>query len=346
LGWKTDMNNLEKINIYVPDDVYYVLHHDAVEFEILKSNGKGNLNRFLSLLIIGYQAQYTTEYTDNRDRIIEILNGIDGFSTTKIDELANRVMQNVLYPSITRRKGKKSKSVSLKPTTSTEGYILSAEQNTDNGTLSQYFCRMFMAYAKKNQAERERIVFKEKLDYLNTSCRKGLSVRFALKNNPSYLHTVIPFRVSSGHEELHNYLLCQELDQGRLCAASYRLDRIVNYTSCAIEDSSINPVIKERLDRMVRYGPQYRINSDDITKVLLTTQGIRDFGRVYYGRPEPIDIVKNADGSAVYCFQCSDDQLYLYFRRFDNVAILEPERLKNRIRDFHQRALECVEREI
>ena len=57
------MSDLEKINIYVPEQIGVILDNDANPFEILKKDGKTiNRNKFLSLLILGYQNSYVSEY--------------------------------------------------------------------------------------------------------------------------------------------------------------------------------------------------------------------------------------------------------------------------------------------
>lgn len=61
---------MEKINIYVPDKVGWILENDASLFEIFKRDGRTvNKNRFLSMLITGFYGQYVQEYTQKYDAI-------------------------------------------------------------------------------------------------------------------------------------------------------------------------------------------------------------------------------------------------------------------------------------
>lgn len=92
---------------------------------------------------------------------------------------------------------------------------------------------------------------------------------------------------------------------------------------------------------MLKTDPQYAINDDAEARVRLTSTGEIAFRRIYSGRPKEIRIEQSGD-ERVYCFNCSLDQLFIYFRRFGpkEAEVLFPESLKNRLVQFHKGALE------
>ena len=89
---------MEKINIYVPDNVGRILENDASLFEIFKRDGRTvNKNRFLSMLITGFYGQYVQEYTQKYDAIKKETAGVVK-SAEKRDLLADSILKNVILP--------------------------------------------------------------------------------------------------------------------------------------------------------------------------------------------------------------------------------------------------------
>lgn len=141
---------------------------------------------------------------------------------------------------------------------------------------------------------------------------------FKLRIGRQHLHTVLPYIVSAGHEIPFHYLLCGEIDRntGKQIARSYRLSRIDGIrsgsTAMQIEDK-----VKHYLEQTRQIAPQFAINSETVSRVRLSRDGIYLFHNVIYrDRPPLINIEEDGDG-AIYSFDCSEDQLYFYFRRFE-----------------------------
>ena len=81
------------------------------------------------------------------------------------------------------------------------------------------------------------------------------------------------------------------------------------------------------------------INDDVESCVRLSESGVRNFSRIYYGRPMVDHIEEKADGTYYY-FKCSVDQVFMYFRRFgyEDAEILSPQPLRERMIEFHEKA--------
>ena len=337
------MSDLEKINIYVPTHIGAILDNDANMFEILKKDGRTiNRNRFLSMLILGYHNSYVTECQKSYEAIANELveHGID---PDKSSELADQILKKVVLPDVPSRKGKNPSKLSLKPTKDTEGLILNIMYNlVGDDFISQYFCRMLMSYCEKPFSEREQVVFRDNYERLKEACDQTRPVTFSTIWNPKVMHTVIPYQLAVGHEELFNYLLCAEKNSGsgKQEARTYRLNRIakINYSR---ESNIIADNVLQNLDKMLHYGPQYMINDDEESCVRLTESGRKNFSRMYYGRPQVDRIEERSDGHYYY-FKGSKDQVFFYFRRFgfDDAEIISPESLRQKMSEFHLKAYE------
>ena len=90
------------------------------------------------------------------------------------------------------------------------------------------------------------------------------------------------------------------------------------------------------------YGSAYAFDEGKETCVLLNKAGISSFKQIYFGRPKVEKKEETGDGNYRYYFNCSQYQLYLYFRRFNaGEAFVEcPKELQDKIRIFHEKSLD------
>jgi len=337
------VSDIEKINIYVPDQIGRTLNDDATLFEVFKRDGCSvNRNRFLSLLIVGYYNSYVSECQTKYEHLREVMERYVP-NTKQLKFLAEAVLKNVILPDVPKRKGKNPIRLSLKPTDETESIIIKIMSSIETDDyVSQYFCRMFISYCEKPLYERERIIFRGNYEFLVMACQAKRPITFSTIWNNKVIHEVLPYEITFGQEEMFNYLLCQEKNEnsGNYVARAYRLNRItkLNYSAKMV---SISEEVLKHLELMKIYGPQYPINDDEETCVKLTDFGVISFNRIYYGRPKYERIETCPNGRLLY-FDCSKDQIFLYFRRFEAGAaeILYPESLRERMIKFHSAALE------
>lgn len=333
---------MEKINVYVPENIGIMLENDAMMFEVYKRDGRTiNKNKFLGLLISGYYGDYVTEARTAYDMILASLRAND-IHEKKVEQIAECILRDIVLPEVPSRKGKNPARLSLKPTKDNEALIEQIMMNLGGEDyISQYFCRMFMSYCDKPFSKREQIIFKNNYETLQMACGTGKSLTFKTIWNAKNIHEVIPYKVVTGPEEMFNYLLCAELNPitEKQEARTFRLNRIdrINYGRSM---SSIDDSVVHYLDRMLQYGPQYMINDSEESCVRLTDSGVRNFSRIYYGRPKVERVEEKEDGH-YYFFRCSKDQVFFYFRRFgyEDAEIISPEPLRKKMIDFHSMAL-------
>ena len=335
------MDELDKINIYVPERIGRLLDKDTEMFEVFKKDGSTiNRNRFLSKLILGYYNSYVYEHQQAYDKIVKNLTNY-GIETGQSHEIADIIMKNIVLPEVPSRKGKNPSKLSLKPTKETEGLIRDIMKDIGGDDhISQYFCKMLMSYAEKPFYERERIIFRDNYELLEDACRQVEPITFSTIWNPKKTHTVIPFCLAVGQAEMFNYLLCAETnpETGIQEAATYRLNRIgrIYYKEVS---NQISEDVREYIKQMLTYGPEYAINDNEECCVKLTATGKKRFGRIYHGRPRVDRIEKKEDGYYYY-FKGSKYQVSFYFRRFgfEDAEIISPEYLRNEMKEFHQKA--------
>lgn len=333
--------NTDPIKINLPESLYQSLLSDAASFEVLKRDGERiNLNGFMSSFVSGYYEKYLEEVSRRARRIREMLSP---FITdqTQLDRATLELVEDDKSIDGASSKDANSKSLKFRPTKETDGIIIEIEEErrTANESLSGFFRKMLYSYSKKPTYERERIIYHGITDLLERACSSKKEITFTYRDKPGLLHRVVPYRIRYGTDELHNYLLCQEYNEFRdeMVAMSYRLCRIVNPRITKV-DGQLDSRTTERLVKMEKYGPQYTINEETETCVEFTPDGRKSFQRLYQGRPivdrkEPED----DSGNVKYYFTCSQDQLYLYLRRFNpgETTILYPEGLKARLYQFH-----------
>lgn len=332
----------EKLSIYVPLDTKMRLEEDAKLFEVYKSNSKNiNLNRFLSSLILGYYDNFYSEVNDMTARISTILkNHISSVKVDNIDTVSKEIFQTLIFDNKSGENKKEAK-MSLKPTVSTDALIEDIKATSINDSISNTFVRLFRGYLNKPSYLRERIIYKENYDKLEESIRKKKTISFSTTKSPDLVHTVFPYELTTGSEELFNYLLCAEMDSsGTLRAKSYRLSRIGRFHICrsALE---LTDTVKNYLDKMKLYSPAFEINDSKECCVYLTEEGHNAYNLVYYQRPAVSGITKVKDGY-LYYFECSKEHVMRYFRRFNpgQAFIREPKWLKKAIISSYEDMLE------
>ena len=333
---------MEKINIYVPVSVHAQLDRDARSFEVFKPDGKTiNRNRFLNRVLLGYYKTFYAEYVSAYNAIVNEFSPLDMPVSTK-QTIANRIVNNVVFPKVPKERGQSAKRLSLKPTAKTEGLLLEIiEDLKGSDALSSYLCKMLMSYCDKPSYERERIVFFDTFDILSEACRTRQEVVFTTIWDNETVHRVVPYQIAVGQGEMYNYLLCAVNTDSGEEARTYRLNRI-NKPRCRESGQQIPEVILQRLIRMKSHGAQFSINDDEEACVKLTDEGAVLYSRIYFGRPDYQRIEQRQD-DWLYFFNCSQDQLFLYFKRFGNgsAEVLYPEALRARIIDFHSKAFEA-----
>ncbi len=339
----------DKINVYVPEKIGQALKRDAELFEIYRVNRTEiNLNHFLSCLIVGYYNGYKQERNGKINEMREIM-GRYLQDSKKQTAAAEEIMEKVINPPVPKRKGKNPVKLPLKPTRETK-QILDEIKGTlgPNDYLSQYLCRMFMSYCEKPAYEREKIIYRDRISFLETACEEKREISFATTYKPDVIRHVIPWEIVPGMDETFNYLLCQEYSdyKERNEAATYRIGRI-HQPSWYHTSGTLSSEVVRHLEQMKQIAPQFAINEDLESCILFSPEGQLSCRKIYTGRPTPTRMEDDPGnpGHKKYYFNCSRDQLYRYLIKFNpgEAQILFPAELRARVLQYYHQAIEKMQ---
>lgn len=337
-----------KIDIYPSPKIRQMIENDIELFEIFKDNKnsepmKGNTNAFLNRLL----NEYFDKYTEEMEEFTRLLNTYPMIAKD-IRKLIDIILDNEApHHSNNTEDNLEKKRLSFKPTQ--KNYTTNISEKIDrncphNMSRSGFICQILKFYFRKPLYLRERIIFQSEYEDILCHCQKNCIEFYNLSDNQWY--TVMPYKIFLGKEQMFNYVFCYGLDENNTIKNySFRLSRMsqIQGTSLFIpcpEDIEKNFSLTQSL------GASYAINTPTKKScVLLTKKGLSSFRHIYFGRPKIKEKKPAPNGGFRYCFNCSEEQLYRYFRRFNpGEAIVEsPPSLRDRIIDFHKKSLEVYQ---
>lgn len=335
-----------KIDIYPSPEIRQMIENDIELFEIFKDNKnsepmKGNTNAFLNRLFNGYK------YKEEMEKFAKLLDTYP-MTTKDIRKLIDMMLDNEAHHHGNNTEDNlEKKRLSFKPTQKNYTTNISEEIDKDcphDMSRSGFICKILKLYFKKPLYQRERIIFQSEYENISCRCQKKCIKFYNLSDNQWY--TVMPYKIFLSKEQMFNYVFCYGLDENNTIKNySFRLSRMsqIQGTSLFIpcpEDIEKNFSLTQSL------GASYAINTPPETScVLLTKKGLSSFRHIYFGRPKIEKKEPAPNGCFRYSFNCSEEQLYRYFRRFNpGEAIVEsPPSLRDRIIDFHKKSLEVYQ---
>ena len=135
------------------------------------------------------------------------------------------------------------------------------------------------------------------------------------------------------NDELYNYLIAGIKIKSGFKFISLHLYKCIHIVKTK-KSFELSDEEKEQFNSILVYGPREVERRTVKTKIKLTENGIKKYKSMYLNRPIPTEI----DGN-IYTFNCSHDNLFLYFSRFGvDAEILEPLNLRNQVIAFHRKA--------
>lgn len=341
---ENEKKDFEPVKIRVQPSLYDLLVRDAADFEdFTDKNGKIQMGRFVNALVLGYYGDYKSELARQKESLRVLLSP---YIRNRAD--LNAVIDQLITDSRKEESGEKEKKsalISFRPWERVEQYAVEIENAADSRgmSLSEYYLNMLQSYVRKPVYERERYILSEQVDMIHSAMkgRKTEELSFTTREKPLVRHTVLPYRLVRGADGQFNYLICQEKEGKRYVPRSFRLCRLQNLYSRSTE-MTLDPKVKQCLDEMAKYDPRYVISKPVKTCVEFTDKGLKDFRRIYLGRPEMVPVKGN---KYQFTTSCSYGQVYDYFKRFNpgEFTIIEPEDLKRKLIRFHKKHVEGLE---
>lgn len=338
-----NLNENESGKIWTPVSLNNLLWRDTELFEVfIGKNEKAAINTFLNAMIPGYFEQYKQELARQEAGIRSLLSSYIP-NKSELNYVVDKMIAEG-HPEDHEDRKQKSVSISFKPRGRAVAINAEIEQAAAkmNQSRSGFYKNLLLSYSRKPMYERERLVYHEDMEKITNALksRKKQELIFTSRDNPHVIHTVLPYRLVHGADEQFNYLIGQEKVGRKYMACTYRLRRmIVSGTQPA--ESALDPRIGEYLDLMLYYDPQYAINERVETCVEFTEKGLKDFRRIYMGRPK---LKAVEDSSTRFTTFCSQEQLFNYFKRFNpgEAIVLWPEKLRKSLAGFHEKHLEAL----
>lgn len=339
------MSELERVYVFIPEYIKNRLEEDCELFEIYKNYNNDeneiNLSHFCNLLIIGYDEMYIQENNDVRNAIETELDKTHLREEDK-NSISTKIIRNLGFIDINLNKDENYVRIGFKPINDSEDIISRIKtEYAGKRKASEYFRNMFINYCSKPLYIRERIIFSQNYKDITRACRRKQYLTFSTIWNPKKKIKIMPYKVAVG-QEMFNYLLCAGINEltGEQEARTYRINRIDKCRSDN-DNEQISDLIKKHLELMSENGPQFAINDDEKYCVRLTPKGVKSYNRIYLGRPKAIKREMVGE-DYYYYFNTSENQIFLYFRRFGpgEAEVISPQGLRDKIIRFHRGALE------
>lgn len=323
----------EKYKIYVPEEMRSRLMNDAELFDFEKKDGSVNFNAFLKELLVNYFDEYLERKSEFRAAVLSDLNAFPSINQRDANAIADKILND--YAKNQEFETGRDCAITLTVSGRSLSVMNAIENNLLGKTsLSQYVNDLFASYLSIARSRRERIIFRETYDTLETAIRKGRIITFASTGASSgIVFAVKPYVLAPSKEEQCNYLLCR--DKSSHFTRTFRISRI---RALFMTQETFTPDAKtlRELKELAIRNPQSASKNIDAT-VLLTDRGIQKFRVIVKNRPE----VLKKDGN-LYYFNWPRHQLEEYFSRYGKDAvILSPVECVEDMKNFYRQALDA-----
>lgn len=315
----------EKIKINISPMTMEILSNDMEKFSFSKNN-KLQQNAFLNILINNYYQEFI-KIKENQINLIEnVLRDCDKDSKSLAALIAEKLAKN-------DTKDLKPFSVTLnfKPShiaSSAIEYI--CYYCLKDYSLSEFLRMLLVSYTRLHPLVREKIIFKDFVESINQSIKKGVNIIYRLKENSS-LKQGRPIVMVNSKEELFNYVILKKDD----AIISVKLSNF-KYINLIKEHYDLSQKDLDIVEKMQTNNPSflYQGNEEEI-HVKLTYEGEKMYLSHYIHRPP---YLRKENGN--YYFNCSYFQAYIYFQRFGKEAIIiSPKSLQKKLLSFYQKAV-------
>lgn len=318
---------MEKIKVNISSSVMQILKKDMELFKFYKSDDELNTNLFINTLISNYYNIIEDEESSTISDLKKIIKNETLLNNDDIQIICEKISDYFLMKQF--KDEAFDTSISFKPTNVSKDAFDNIIVSLNNKGISKYFRILFSNYSIKPQYIRERIIFKDTYEKIIKAIKAKKAISLKTSNNRD---TYFPYKILHSGEELFNYLICYKNNNELLSI------KLTNIKDLVITKDSfeISNEIKEKLDNIIKLGPQFACDTDKITEyaVKLTPDGIKKFRRIYIHRPK-LDHKEND----IYYFKCSYDQIYQYFFRFGKDAyVIFPNNLSKRLRAEYKEA--------
>ena len=314
----------ENFNVKVSNKIVEILDRDIEMFN------QKNRNSIINKIILTYLKIKNQD--DIQEKMFYDIKNMDVNMSAEKEKKLKEIIRKNLYETLKIKKGN-SKLINFHLNKKTFQECKSLGENL-NYFDTEFFRVIFEWYSLKAKYEREQILFYEEILIIKEAIEK-----FKVKDNNGKLLKITnsyPFGIFESKDENYNYLVTADNNEKLY---STRISNIMNLLLIR-KIFSVSKEIQEKAKERIK-NRYYGMGNIIRCKIEFTEIGYRNFKVISHLRPKAIE---QDQKNRILTFNEPEDSLFFYFRQFgENIKILEPESLKQKLKEFYKNALESYE---
>ena len=324
----------ENFNVKVSNKIVEILDRDMEIFN------QKNRNSMINKIILTYLKIKNQD--DIQEKMFYDIKNMDVNMSAEKEKKLKEIIRKNLYETLKIKKGN-SKLINFHLNKKTFQECKSLGENL-NYFDTEFFRVIFEWYSLKAKYEREQILFYEEILIIKEAIEKKYELEFKVKDNNGKLLKITnsyPFGIFESKDENYNYLVTADNNEKLY---STRISNIMNLLLIR-KIFSVSKEVQEKAKERIK-NRYYGIGNIIRCKIEFTEIGYRNFKVISHLRPNPIEPnpIEQDQKNRILTFNEPEDSLFFYFRQFgENIKVLEPESLKQKLKGFYKKALESYE---
>ena len=324
----------ENFNVKVSNKIVEILDRDMEIFN------QKNRNSMINKIILTYLKIKNQD--DIQEKMFYDIKNMDVNMSAEKEKKLKEIIRKNLYETLKIKKGN-SKLINFHLNKKTFQECKSLGENL-NYFDTEFFRVIFEWYSLKAKYEREQILFYEEILIIKEAIEKKYELEFKVKDNNGKLLKITnsyPFGIFESKDENYNYLVTADNNEKLY---STRISNIMNLLLIR-KIFSVSKEVQEKAKERIK-NRYYGMGNIIRCKIEFTEIGYRNFKVISHLRPNPIEPnpIEQDQKNRILTFNEPEDSLFFYFRQFgENIKVLEPESLKQKLKGFYKKALESYE---
>ena len=324
----------ENFNVKVSNKIVEILDRDMEIFN------QKNRNSMINKIILTYLKIKNQD--DIQEKMFYDIKNMDVNMSVEKEKKLKEIIRKNLYETLKIKKGN-SKLINFHLNKKTFQECKSLGENL-NYFDTEFFRVIFEWYSLKAKYEREQILFYKEILIIKEAIEKKYELEFKVKDNNGKLLKITnsyPFGIFESKDENYNYLVTADNNEKLY---STRISNIMNLLLIR-KIFSVSKEVQEKAKERIK-NRYYGMGNIIRCKIEFTEIGYRNFKVISHLRPNPIEPnpIEQDQKNRILTFNEPEDSLFFYFRQFgENIKVLEPESLKQKLKGFYKKALESYE---
>lgn len=301
-----------------------------------------------------YLKKSTVDTNDQK----EITDALKKIASPVVDGIFIEVFKNDKANEVYISKGDKKfrEKLTFVPNKNTLRILEQEDLCIDVTVVGDYISMVVDEYALLPYVDREKIYFKENIDFIQAKI--DYETPFSYPGPDNTIEHLLPYKILHSKIAPYNYVLFKTWSykpEDIKADASEKSDVVPKLTCRRLSNIDI-----EKAKPLDLNNDKYKITAADKTeyeneikqkdimflvrstktiKVKLTPKGIKDYNTRIHMRPNYTSTEDRDDGCKTYTFDCSEKQCQFYFFRFGaDAEILEPKKLIETFKKHYQQA--------